>query len=176
MKKRSKDAVRAVIGALDIPPWVIEVFDGHYPSEALRYRFGCPDELFLMTEDELAIWPDAWVVVLDDGSFGTLFAYDEVRRGFVSFDVEDADVRADMPLHSWVALMVPVALSFLEDTDAWRTDEEAIVWLREILGIPMAAEMVASFPREGFPTFDEAEAWTKHWERRLDRPRAEGLE
>jgi len=116
-------------------------------NSELNEHFRWPGEFFFMTkEEQIAYNAHCIIPFLCDSSFYTIYAYDKIRKGFLTFDIEvpEPEINHDHPRFTWDGLFVSEILHW------WQCEIEnnTIIRFGEALNLKWTPQIIESIENE----------------------------
>lgn len=107
-----------LITELKLPNIIIDLFKENEQSKknALSDFYRCPSEFYLMTKHEQDTFSvDNIIPFLSDTSFYKIYAYDRLKKGFLTYDIEQPETIIDKKeRYSWDGIFVSDILFWWE--------------------------------------------------------------
>ncbi len=145
---KEKD-VLSTIKKLGLPKTINDLFSENEESKriGLNSYLRCPTEFFLMTRKEQDAYNvESIIPFLSDASFYKIYAYDNKKNGFLTFDIEtpEPNINQDSQRFTWDGLFVSDILFWWE----CKVDNNKIIEFGKALNLKWTREIIDSIENE----------------------------
>ncbi|WP_156039939.1 hypothetical protein [Aureispira sp. CCB-QB1] len=166
-KKTTKKDTLIFLKELRLPKMILELFiESDIAKESpLSKYFRFPFELYDMDKkNQEACHMNIFIPILCDMNFYQIYAYDKIRKGFFTYDIEapNKDWRNDAPRYAWEGIFI---LDILFWWECEIPNEEIIAW-GEMLNLKHTKEILWSIENELENSKPDT---TRGWEKRIIR-------